>query len=66
MSNALFRAGRVHDFLPLVDFTHMVTDPEVVVGLYGRLLHFMIKNVANRPGFTPSGDGDKTGRSCCT
>mgnify|MGYP001146417063 CR=1 FL=1 len=24
MSNALFRAGKTHDFLPLLEFTHMV------------------------------------------
>lgn len=27
MSNALFRAGKTHDFLPLLDFTHMVSVP---------------------------------------
>jgi dipeptidyl-peptidase 4 len=30
LSNALFRAGRQHNFVPLSGFTHMVADPVVV------------------------------------
>ncbi len=30
LSDALFRAGRPHDFLPLSGLTHMVPDPVVV------------------------------------
>ncbi len=41
MSDALFRAGKRHDFLPLTGFTHMVADPKVLASLYGRILgHF--------------------------
>lgn len=41
MSNALFRANRPHDFLPLSDFTHMVSDPVVTKALYGRMLEYL-------------------------
>lgn len=37
MSDALFRAGKKHDFLPLAGFTHMVPDPLVTVRLYSRI-----------------------------
>src|SRR5690606_10765090 len=38
MSDALFRAGRDHDFLPLAGFTHMVPDPLVTTRLYERIV----------------------------
>ncbi len=41
MSNALFRAGKDHEFLPLSDFTHMVADPNVtkrIIGYFQRQL----------------------------
>ncbi|HYE62151.1 MAG TPA: DPP IV N-terminal domain-containing protein [Phycisphaerales bacterium] len=41
MSEALFRAGKVHDFLPLSGFTHMVPDPNVTVSLQGRIATFL-------------------------
>ncbi len=37
MSDALFRAGKPHDLLPLSDFTHMVADPLVAQRLYARM-----------------------------
>ncbi len=41
MSDALFRAGKHHELLPLTGFTHMVADPAVLASLYGRILgHF--------------------------
>ena len=41
MSDAMFRAGVHHEFLPLTGFTHMVADPAVLKSLYGRILgHF--------------------------
>ena len=40
MSNALFRAGKDHDFLALSGFTHMVADPEVTTRLYERIVSF--------------------------
>jgi dipeptidyl-peptidase-4 len=40
LSNALFRAGKVHDLLPLAGFTHMVPDPLVTERLYARMVGF--------------------------
>ncbi|AKU92204.1 S9 family peptidase [Vulgatibacter incomptus] len=40
MSDALFRAGKRHDFLPLAGFTHMVPDPLVTTRLYTRITSF--------------------------
>jgi dipeptidyl-peptidase 4 len=40
MSDALFRAGKKHDFLPLSGFTHMVADPLVTQREYERILGF--------------------------
>jgi dipeptidyl-peptidase-4 len=37
LSDALFRAGKRHDVLPLGNFTHMVPDPLVTQRLYGRV-----------------------------
>jgi len=37
LSDALFRAGKPHDFLPLGNFTHMVPDPLVTERLYTRV-----------------------------
>ncbi len=37
LSNALFRAGRPHDLLPLSDFTHMVADPLITERLQQRM-----------------------------
>lgn len=48
MSNALFRAGKPHEFLPLAGFTHMVPDPVVVKSLYGRVVGFFEENLKER------------------
>jgi len=40
ISNALFRAGKKHEFLPLAGFTHMVPDPLVTTRLYTRIASF--------------------------
>ncbi|MEE9295278.1 MAG: alpha/beta fold hydrolase [Phycisphaerae bacterium] len=40
MSDALFRAGKEHDFLVLTGFTHMVHDPLVTTRLYTRIISF--------------------------
>lgn len=45
MSNALFRAGRDHELLPLSDFTHMVADPLVTKRLYERISRFLTENL---------------------
>ena len=36
----LFRAGRVHQFLPLSGFTHMVADPVMQDALERRVVEF--------------------------
>jgi dipeptidyl-peptidase-4 len=45
MTEALFRAGKTFEFLPLAGFTHMVPDPEVTVKLQGRVVTFFKKNL---------------------
>jgi dipeptidyl-peptidase 4 len=45
MSNALFRAGKHHELLPLSDFTHMVADPLVTTRLYERITGFLAENL---------------------
>ena len=40
LSQALFRAGRPFEMLPLAGFTHMVPDPAVKKALHGRILAF--------------------------
>ena len=52
LSNALFRAGKAHDFLPLGGFTHMVTDPLVTTRLYERILSYLSKISGHVPGST--------------
>jgi len=38
LSDALFRAGRPHNLLPLSGFTHMVPEPAVVESLWMRMV----------------------------
>jgi dipeptidyl-peptidase-4 len=45
MSDALFKAGKPHEFLPLSGFTHMVPDPLVTQRLYGRILGFLMEHL---------------------
>ncbi len=45
MSNALFRAGKEHEFLPLTGFTHMVPDPLVTKRLETRIVNFFEKHL---------------------
>ncbi|MCH7595320.1 MAG: DPP IV N-terminal domain-containing protein [Planctomycetes bacterium] len=45
MSNALFRAGKEHDFLALSDFTHMVADPLITKRLYGRIMKYLSQHL---------------------
>src|ERR1041384_1564617 len=45
MTEALFRAGKTFEFLPLAGFTHMVPDPDVTVKLQGRVVTFFKKNL---------------------
>lgn len=45
LSNALFRAGRPHEFLPLSGLTHMVPEPEVSIRLWERIARFFKENL---------------------
>ncbi len=45
MSNALFRAGKHHDFLALSNFTHMVPDPLVTARLYQRIVDYFVEHL---------------------
>jgi dipeptidyl-peptidase 4 len=49
LSDALFRAGRAHEFLPLSGFTHMVPDPAVTERLYERIVGFLQDHVQRAP-----------------
>lgn len=46
LSNALFRAGRAHEFLPLAGLTHMVPEPIVTRRLQTRIAAFFEQNLA--------------------
>jgi dipeptidyl-peptidase-4 len=46
LSDALFRAGKPFEFLPLAGFTHMVPDPLVTKRLYGRMMTFFATHLA--------------------
>ncbi len=48
MSNALFRAGKEHEFLPLAGLTHMVPDPLVTRRLYTRIADFFVERLGER------------------
>jgi dipeptidyl-peptidase-4 len=40
LSDAMFRAGKPHQVLPLSNFTHMVPEPQVTERLYERIAQF--------------------------
>jgi dipeptidyl-peptidase-4 len=52
LCDALFRAGRDFEFLPLPGFTHMVPDPVVAARLYGRIVRFFERHLSTE-GSTP-------------
>ena len=45
LCDALYRAGKPFEFLPLVGFTHMVTDPRVTEMLQERIANFFIREL---------------------
>jgi dipeptidyl-peptidase 4 len=45
LCDALFRAGKPYDFLPLTGFTHMVPDPLVTQRLYGRIVEYFAQHL---------------------
>jgi dipeptidyl-peptidase-4 len=47
-SDALFRAGRAHEFVSLVGFTHSVPDPTVNRRLYERVAGFFVRTLVER------------------
>ena len=47
MTEALFRAGKRFEFLPLAGFTHMVPDPEVTVRLHSRIATFFKQHLGD-------------------
>lgn len=49
MSDALFRAGKRHEFLALTGFTHMVPEPLATVRLYERIVGFFREHLMGRP-----------------
>jgi dipeptidyl-peptidase-4 len=49
LADALFRAGKGFEFLPLSGLTHMVPEPQVAQRLYGRILGYFAEHLG-RPG----------------
>jgi len=47
LTEALFKAGKDFEFVPLAGFTHMVPDPLVTDRLYTRMIDFFVKNLQN-------------------
>jgi dipeptidyl-peptidase-4 len=45
LCDALFRAGKPYDFLPLAGFTHMVPDPLITERLYGRIMNYFVEHL---------------------
>jgi dipeptidyl-peptidase-4 len=48
LADALLRAGKDFELLPLSGFTHMVPDPIVTERLYTRIMRFFDKHVKQR------------------
>ncbi len=46
LSDALFRARRNFEFLPLSGLTHMVPDPVVTRALYTRIAEYFLENLS--------------------
>ena len=60
LSDALFRAGRAHEFLPLSGFTHMVADPVIQESLSRRTADFFREHLVPetpRPATAVTGGG---------
>ncbi len=47
ISDALLRAGRPHDFLPLAGLTHSVADPLVTTRLYARIMSYLEEHLGD-------------------
>jgi dipeptidyl-peptidase-4 len=46
LADALLRAGKQHELLPLAGATHMVPDPQIIRGLYTRIMDFFEASLA--------------------
>lgn len=46
ISDVLFRAGKPFEFLPLANFTHMVSEPEVSARVSERTMEFLLRSLA--------------------
>lgn len=57
LSNALFRAGKPHELIPLPGLTHMVPDPIVTERMWGRIVSFFSSALSNAPGAATSPSG---------
>jgi dipeptidyl-peptidase-4 len=53
LADALFRAGKDFDVLPLSGLTHMVPDPVVTQRLYGRFATFFARHLGKPAALTP-------------
>ncbi len=49
LTDALFRAGQEFEFLPLRGLTHMTPDPVVTERLYGRMIEYFERHLADQP-----------------
>ena len=49
LSDRLFRAGRVHQFLPLAGYTHLVADPVMLESLSRRTMEFFRTALGGEP-----------------
>ena len=49
LCDALFRAGKPYDFLPLAGYTHMVPDPVVIERLNTRIENFFAEHLQSEP-----------------
>ena len=58
LTNALYRAGKPFEFLPLVGFTHMVTDPLITERLETRIANFFSRELGK-----PERQATKIGKS---
>jgi len=59
LADALFRAGKPFEFLPLAGFTHMVPDPLITRRLYSRIIDFLDRNVKARTTRHSAGHGER-------
>jgi dipeptidyl-peptidase-4 len=62
LCDALFRAGKQYDFLPLAGFTHMVPDPLVNRRLYGRIVDYFVEHLKRERQTSPINARDNQGR----